>query len=195
MNSFIEQMLRQHETETLTDIKNGIKEVVQEIVLCGLSRAGFFKEGGVQVGNRGIAEGFPGGVFRQNLRVVPYQPFGQAVVDEFGILIGTGAKHYPKAHLPGGFQEGPQIPVGGIPKEDGSLLRLVDQPGHVGGDDVAPRFLEKLHAPLPIGVWYSEIMEFSGHHEGILAVQFKSLFGKGQIHQNTPSPSAVFALS
>ena len=44
MNSIIEQMLRQHETETLTDIKNGIKEVVQEIVLCGLSRAGFFKE-------------------------------------------------------------------------------------------------------------------------------------------------------
>ena len=44
MNSIIEQMLRQHESETLTDKKNGIKEVVQEIVLCGLSRAGFFKE-------------------------------------------------------------------------------------------------------------------------------------------------------
>ena len=44
MNSIIEQMLRQHETETLTDKKNGIKEVVQEIVLCGLSRTGFFKE-------------------------------------------------------------------------------------------------------------------------------------------------------
>lgn len=44
MNSIIEQMLRQHETETLTDKKNSIKEVVQEIVLCGLSRAGFFKE-------------------------------------------------------------------------------------------------------------------------------------------------------
>ena len=44
MNSIIEQMLRQHETETLTQKKNGIKEVMQEIVLCGLSRAGFFKE-------------------------------------------------------------------------------------------------------------------------------------------------------
>ena len=44
MNSIIEQMLRQHESETPTDKKNGIKEVVQEIVLCGLSRAGFFKE-------------------------------------------------------------------------------------------------------------------------------------------------------
>ena len=36
-------MLAQHDTETIFDKKNGIKEVVQEIVLCGLSRAGFFK--------------------------------------------------------------------------------------------------------------------------------------------------------
>ena len=37
-------MLRQHEMTTLKYRKNGIKEVVQEIVLCGLSRAGFFKD-------------------------------------------------------------------------------------------------------------------------------------------------------
>ncbi len=43
MNSIIEQMLSQHESKTLTDKKNSIKEVVQEIVLCGLSRAGFFQ--------------------------------------------------------------------------------------------------------------------------------------------------------
>ena len=41
MNSIIEQMLAQHGSATLQDRKNGIKEVVQEIVLCGLSRAGF----------------------------------------------------------------------------------------------------------------------------------------------------------
>lgn len=44
MTSIIEQMLGQHGTATLQDRKNGIKEVVQEIVLCGLSRAGFFKQ-------------------------------------------------------------------------------------------------------------------------------------------------------
>ena len=44
MNSIIDQMLAQHESATLQDRKNGIKEVVQEIVLCGLSRAGFFKQ-------------------------------------------------------------------------------------------------------------------------------------------------------
>ena len=42
MNSIIEQMLNQHESSTLSDKKNSIKEVVQEIMLCGLSRANFF---------------------------------------------------------------------------------------------------------------------------------------------------------
>lgn len=43
MNSIIEQMLNQHESTTLSDKKNSIKEVVQEIMLCGLSRADFFR--------------------------------------------------------------------------------------------------------------------------------------------------------
>lgn len=42
MNSIIEQMLSQHESVTVADRKNGIKEIVQEIILCALSRAGFF---------------------------------------------------------------------------------------------------------------------------------------------------------
>lgn len=44
MNNVIEQMLRQYEAETIYDKKNAVKEIMQEIVLCGLSRAGFFKE-------------------------------------------------------------------------------------------------------------------------------------------------------
>lgn len=43
MNRIIEQMLKQYDTQTLFEKKNSLKEVVQEIVLCGLSRAGFFK--------------------------------------------------------------------------------------------------------------------------------------------------------
>lgn len=43
MSSIIEQMLSQHESAALSDKKNSIKEVVQEIMLCGLSRAGFFR--------------------------------------------------------------------------------------------------------------------------------------------------------
>ena len=44
MDLIIEQMLKHYDTQTVFEKKNGIKEVVQEIVLCGLSRAGFFKE-------------------------------------------------------------------------------------------------------------------------------------------------------
>ncbi len=44
MNTIIEQMLKSYNTQTLYDKKNAMKEVMQEIVLCGLSRAGFFKK-------------------------------------------------------------------------------------------------------------------------------------------------------
>jgi predicted nucleotidyltransferase component of viral defense system len=43
MDPIIEQMLKQYSTQTLYEKKNSLKEVVQEIVLCGLSRAGLFK--------------------------------------------------------------------------------------------------------------------------------------------------------
>lgn len=37
-------MLKAYKVENLYDRKNAIKEIMQEIVLCGLSRAGFFKK-------------------------------------------------------------------------------------------------------------------------------------------------------
>lgn len=43
MQTILTQMLEQYQTKTLTEKKNAIKEVVQEIALCGLSRADFFK--------------------------------------------------------------------------------------------------------------------------------------------------------
>jgi len=44
MNSSIEQMINAYNAENLYDRKNAMKEVMQEIVLCGLSRAGFFNK-------------------------------------------------------------------------------------------------------------------------------------------------------
>ena len=43
MNPIIEQMLIPYQAQTLYDKENAIKEVVQEIILCGLSRSGFFQ--------------------------------------------------------------------------------------------------------------------------------------------------------
>jgi predicted nucleotidyltransferase component of viral defense system len=44
MQSIIKQMLNKYEIKTVDDKTNAIKEVIQEIILCGLSRAGFFKQ-------------------------------------------------------------------------------------------------------------------------------------------------------
>ena len=44
MNSAIEQMLKNYQVENIYDKENAMKEIIQEIVLCGLSRAGFFDE-------------------------------------------------------------------------------------------------------------------------------------------------------
>ncbi|MGM9569168.1 MAG: nucleotidyl transferase AbiEii/AbiGii toxin family protein [Phascolarctobacterium sp.] len=43
MNTILEQMLKRYPTDNLYDKRNSMKEIMQEIVLCGLSRAGFFK--------------------------------------------------------------------------------------------------------------------------------------------------------
>lgn len=43
MNKLIETMLSKYENATTLDKKNSLKEVLQEVILCGLSRAGFFK--------------------------------------------------------------------------------------------------------------------------------------------------------
>ena len=44
MNTAIEQMLKNYRIENIYDQKNAMKEIMQEIVLCGLSRAGFLSE-------------------------------------------------------------------------------------------------------------------------------------------------------
>jgi predicted nucleotidyltransferase component of viral defense system len=44
MNTVINTMLEKYNAEGLTDRKNAVKEIMQEIVLCGLSRAGFFRK-------------------------------------------------------------------------------------------------------------------------------------------------------
>lgn len=44
MSAVLEQMLRNYNIENIYDQKNAMKEIMQEIVLCGLSRAGFFQK-------------------------------------------------------------------------------------------------------------------------------------------------------
>ena len=44
MNSIIDEMLKNYQTETLDEKKNAVKEIIQEVVLCGLARAKFFQK-------------------------------------------------------------------------------------------------------------------------------------------------------
>ena len=44
MNSIIDEMLKKYQTETLDEKKNAVKEIIQEVVLCGLARARFFEK-------------------------------------------------------------------------------------------------------------------------------------------------------
>lgn len=44
MDTMLEQMLKHYDAKTIYEKKNAIKEIMQEIVLCGLSRSGFFRE-------------------------------------------------------------------------------------------------------------------------------------------------------
>ncbi|HPY63510.1 MAG TPA: nucleotidyl transferase AbiEii/AbiGii toxin family protein [Bacillota bacterium] len=44
MSIIIEQMLKAYDGQPQTDKRNVVKEIMQEMVLCGLSRAGFFKK-------------------------------------------------------------------------------------------------------------------------------------------------------
>lgn len=44
MDTMIDQMLKAYDAKTIYEQKNAMKEVMQEIVLCGLSRASFFKK-------------------------------------------------------------------------------------------------------------------------------------------------------
>jgi hypothetical protein len=42
MSSPIESMLEKYNCKNSEDYKNALKEIVQEVALCGLSRGGFF---------------------------------------------------------------------------------------------------------------------------------------------------------
>lgn len=44
MNSVLQNMLSNYEIKNTTDETNAMKEIIQEIVICGLSRGGFFNE-------------------------------------------------------------------------------------------------------------------------------------------------------
>jgi predicted nucleotidyltransferase component of viral defense system len=44
MNNLLDEMIKAYDVQSVYDKRNAVKEVIQEITLCGLSRSGFFKQ-------------------------------------------------------------------------------------------------------------------------------------------------------
>lgn len=90
-------MLKQHDITTIYDKKNALKEVIQEIILCGLSRAGFFKEaafyGGTALrifyGLDRFSEGLDFSLLKenQNFDLAKYFPILEKEVKSFGLNV------------------------------------------------------------------------------------------------------------
>lgn len=106
MSTAIEQMLSKYNIENLYDHKNAMKEIMQEIVLCGLSRAGFFKEaafyGGTALrifhGLDRFSEDLDFSLEEKNLdfHLTSYFPILQQEVKSFGLNVTITEKEKTK---------------------------------------------------------------------------------------------------
>ena len=117
----IEEMLKNYEVETRIDRKNAIKEIIQEIVLCGLSRAGIFRHaafyGGTALrifhGLDRFSEDMDFSLITKNpeFSLGDYVPILEKEVRSFGINFGITEKqkrmdnHIQSAFLKGNTRE------------------------------------------------------------------------------------------
>lgn len=139
MNTVIEQMLQDYECETIYDKKNAVKEIMQEIVLCGLSRAGFFKEaafyGGTALrifyGLERFSEDLDFSLFvsDDNFDLSAYFPILEKEVRSYGLNLEISTKQKTKdstiksAFLKGGTKEHlllfyPNMPIAGVSNDE-----------------------------------------------------------------------------
>lgn len=106
MSTVIEQMLQNYQIDNMYDRKNAMKEIMQEIVLCGLSRAGFFKEaafyGGTALrifyGLDRFSEDldFSLKVPNENFDLKEYFPVLEKEVNSFGLNVSISEKEKTK---------------------------------------------------------------------------------------------------
>ena len=60
MTTPVQQMIAKYDCKNTAEYKNALKEVIQEVALCGLSRGGFFKKAA-----------FYGGTLTHLLKIMP----------------------------------------------------------------------------------------------------------------------------
>ena len=157
MNTALSQMLSTYDIKTIYDRKNAVKEIMQEIVLCGLSRAGFFKKaafyGGTALrifyGLDRFSEDLDFSLTTKdpNFDLQSYFPVLRKEVQSFGLNVEIQEKektkdsHIRSAFLKGNtkehlllFFEGEQPPAG-VPDTELIKIRLeidIDPPEYAG---------------------------------------------------------------
>lgn len=107
MNTLLDAMMKKYDPHTIYEKKNVMKEVMQEIVLCGLSRAGFFKKaafyGGTALrifyGLDRFSEDldFSLMVVDENFDIAPYFPILQKEIAAFNLRVQLGVTDKAKS--------------------------------------------------------------------------------------------------
>lgn len=103
MKTILEQMIENYNPKNNEEKKNAIKEVMQEIVLCGLSKAGFFKEaafyGGTALrifyGLDRFSEDLDFSLLVKNedFNLNCYIPTLKSIINSFGLNVDIEIKH------------------------------------------------------------------------------------------------------
>jgi predicted nucleotidyltransferase component of viral defense system len=107
MNTLLDAMMKKYDPHTIYEKKNVMKEVMQEIVLCGLSRAGFFKKaafyGGTALrifyGLDRFSEDLDFSLMAvdEDFDITPYFPILQKEIAAFNLRVQLGVKDKTKS--------------------------------------------------------------------------------------------------
>ncbi|WP_216232133.1 nucleotidyl transferase AbiEii/AbiGii toxin family protein [Megasphaera cerevisiae] len=107
MNTLLDAMMKKYDPHTMYEKKNVMKEVMQEIVLCGLSRAGFFKKaafyGGTALrifyGLDRFSEDLDFSLMAvdEDFDITPYFPILQKEIAAFNLRVQLGVKDKTKS--------------------------------------------------------------------------------------------------
>lgn len=107
MNTLLDAMMKKYDPHTMYEKKNVMKEVMQEIVLCGLSRAGFFKKaafyGGTALrifyGLDRFSEDLDFSLMAvdDDFDITPYFPILQKEIAAFNLRVQLGVKDKTKS--------------------------------------------------------------------------------------------------
>lgn len=193
MKTILEQMIESYDPKNNEEKKNAIKEVMQEIVLCGLSKADFFKEAAfygdtalrIFYGLDRFSEDLDFSLLTKNksFDLQSYLPTLKSVVNSFGLNVDIEIKHKAmESDIQSAFLKGdtiehfllfyPANPVSGINKNEKVKIKFeIDtMPADFATYETKYRLLP---APYSIKL-YDESSLFSGKIHAVICRSWKS---------------------